>query len=447
MTDQALLQNQLPFDLEAEKSVLGSLLRDPQSAADISATLNPDDFYTPRHRELFQICLDLDSRSAGAADSVTVAHEIERRGREEALGGRAYLKEIMLTVPSLAFLENHIKIVRDTAIRRALLRAAEGIQRQVAEGKDDIQEVLSQAEREVYAVGDRLVEGNLFSSRELVEQNLENLLRSGGGEDSMSTGFTDLDEKLGFRAGDLVVLAARPSMGKTAFGLNIAERVTLGGSPTLLFSLEMPAEQILMRMISSLARVKHDKLRRRRLDQVDEQRVIMAADKISAAPLWIDHSSMPSLAEIRAKARRLKREVGLKLVVLDYLQLMSVPRVESRQQEISIISRSLKGMARELGIPVLALAQLNRKAEDRSDHRPMLSDLRESGAIEQDADLVMLLYREDYYKGAESERAGLTDVLVAKNRHGSTGDFTLRFTSEIMRFENFMAEPQVEPAI
>ncbi|MCH2112472.1 MAG: replicative DNA helicase, partial [Planctomycetes bacterium] len=250
-----------------------------------------------------------------------------------------------------------------------------------------------------------------------------------------------LDERQGFRPGDLVVLAARPSMGKTAFALNILERVVLSGKTALLFSLEMPAEQIIMRMLSSHSKVKHDKVRKGKLNPADEKRLIYSASELGSAPLFIDDSSQPSLAEIRAKARRLKRDSNLELVVVDYLQLLSVHKAESRQQEISTISRNLKAMARDLKVPVLALAQLNRKAEDRTDHRPMLSDLRESGAIEQDADLVMMLFRDEYYKREESEKAGLADIIVAKNRNGATGDVTLRYTKELMRFENAVTEP------
>lgn len=437
---ETLQRPQRPFDLEAEKCVLGSILRDPQCATEVAARLGQDDFYLPRHRALFTILARLEARRPGSCDPVTVAHEVERTGKEEELGGRPYLEELMLAVPSLAFLENHLQIVRDLAMRRSLLTAAERIQVQVVEGGEDIRQLIDRAEQEVFAVGDRLVEGELLSTKELVRDSLQRILHSDGASGGLQTGFLDLDEKHGFRPGDLVVLAARPSMGKTALALNILERVALERQlPVLLFSLEMPADQIVMRMMASHARVRHDALRTGRLDQVDQKRLIYTADQLERAPIYIDHTSQPTLAEIRAKARRLKRDAGLALIVVDYLQLLSVPRAESRQHEISVISRSLKALARDLKLPVLALAQLNRKAEDRSDHRPMLSDLRESGAIEQDADLVMLLYREEYYS-KDSERAGVADLIVAKNRNGPTGDVQLRFTKELMRFENLVRE-------
>jgi len=441
MDDQGLLEHVRPSDIEAEKSVLGSILRDPECLTEVSAKLRSEDFYLPRHRGIYEILLALDQRSSGAGDPVTVAHEIERTGRNEELGGRTYIEELMFSVPSLAFLENHVGIVRDLAVRRSLLAATEKIQRTVAEGSLDVKALIDQAEQDVFKVGDRMVGGELFSAKDLVEKNLNLLLSDAGPPEGLQTGFADLDERQGFRPGDLVVLAARPSMGKTAFALNILERVVLSGKTALLFSLEMPAEQIIMRMLSSHSKVKHDKVRKGKLNPTDEKRLIISASQLASAPLFIDDSSQPSLAEIRAKARRLKRDSNLELVVVDYLQLLSVHKAESRQQEISTISRNLKAMARDLKVPVLALAQLNRKAEDRTDHRPMLSDLRESGAIEQDADLVMMLFRDEYYKREESEKAGLADIIVAKNRNGATGDVTLRYTKELMRFENAVTEP------
>ncbi|RMH03445.1 MAG: replicative DNA helicase [Planctomycetota bacterium] len=434
---QTTQQTQRPYDLEAEMAVLGSVLRDPRCAGEVLAKVRAEDFYLPRHRALFALFQRLEGRRAGSCDPVTVGHEIDRSGDEELTGGRAYLEELMLSVPSLAYLENHLGIVRDLAVRRSLLEAAEAIQSEAEAGEDDIRALLDLAEQRVLQVGDRLVEGEIQSTRELVKPSLQRILHADGSPPGLETGFLDLDEKHGFRPGDFVVLAARPSMGKTALALNLIERIAVErGKPVLLFSLEMPAEQIVLRLLSSLAKVRHHSLQSGRLDQTDEKRLIYAADQLEGAPIFIDDSSQPTMAEMRAKARRLKREHGLELVVVDYLQLLSMPKADNRQHEISIISRNLKSLARDLKLPVLALAQLNRKAEDRTDHRPMLSDLRESGAIEQDADLVMMLYREDYYR-KDSERAGLADLIVAKNRNGATGDIELRFTKELMRFESF----------
>ncbi|TAH35976.1 MAG: replicative DNA helicase [Planctomycetota bacterium] len=438
---QDALRDRIPYDIEAEKCVLGSVLRDPQCAADVVAELTRDDFYLPRHRELYALIEALELRSAGACDPITVAHESERLGTGEALGGRGYLEELMAAVPTLAFLDNHLRIVRDLSIRRQLLNATEQIQRLTLDGRDEIGQLLDQAEQSVLQVGDRLVQKQVSSARDLVTAHLDSILTSQGGPQGLRTGFLDLDELHGFRPGDFVVLAARPSMGKTALALNVLSRIAVSSEKAvLLFSLEMPADQILLRLLSAQSKVRHDALRRGMLDRSERQRLTVAAGELSRARIYVDDSSQPSLAEIRAKARRLRHDHNLDLIVLDYLQLLSVPRAESRQQEIAVISRSLKGLARDLEVPVFALAQLNRAAEKRDSHRPMLSDLRESGAIEQDSDLVMLLFREDYYSPTP-ENAGVTDVIVAKNRHGPTGNVQLRFASDLMRFENLLKEP------
>ena len=431
----------LPFDLVAEKSVLGSVLRDPRCAPDVIARLRSEDFYAPRHREIMRILEQLEERATGSCDAVSVAHEIERISKVDELGGRENLIEMMEAVPSLAFLENHVSIVNDTAVKRGLLQAAGNIQKLVASGEhDDVKDLVNAAEEQVFGVGDRLVDGNMVRAKDLVEKYLDQILNHDGSPRGLQSGYNDLDELHGFRPGDLVVLAARPAMGKTAFALNMLERLAIDyGKGVLLFSLEMPADQLMTRLLSSHARVRHDALRTGRLDAGMRQRITMSASQFSQSKLFIDDSSQPSLAEIRAKARRLKNDGELDFIVIDYLQLLTT-RAESRQQEVTIISRTLKAIAKELRIPVMALAQLNRSAEKRDSHRPMLSDLRESGAIEQDADLVMMLFREEYYTPTE-ENAGVAEIVVAKNRHGSTSNVRLRFTPECMRFENLVREP------
>lgn len=429
---------QLPFDLDTEKCVLGSILRDPRCFPEVSAHLGPDDFYAPRHRELFQLLEALEQRSPGHCDAVSVAHEQERVKKTEVLGGPGYLKELMATVPSIAFLENHIRIVRDLSVRRGLIAAADNIQRSVYdESVEEVDELVSEAEKMVFRVGDRLVGKEMVSARELVDENLDRLLNADDSPQGLQTGYLDLDEKQGFRPGDLLVLAARPGMGKTAFALNILERVALKEKKAaLMFSLEMPGDQLITRLLSSHARISHDSLRRGRLTAEDRRRLTHAGSAFRNAQIYVDDSSQPSLAQIRAKARRLKRDGALDLIIVDYLQLLGA-KAESRQNEIALISRTLKAIARDLKVPVLALAQLNRKAEERSDHKPMLSDLRESGAIEQDADMVMMLMREDYYEETEDNR-DMASLSIAKNRHGSTGEMRLRFTKKFMRFENFV---------
>ncbi|MFQ5747918.1 MAG: replicative DNA helicase [Planctomycetota bacterium] len=438
---EAGLPEHLPFDLEAEKCVLGSVLRDPQCATEVSARLAREDFYSPHHREIFSVLEALEERSSGSCDPVTVAHEIDRLGRSEELGGRPYLVELMESVPTVAFLENHLSIVRSLALRRELVRAAGQIQRFAMEGEEDVRQLLDRSEQLVFRVGDRLVEGQVHSARDLVQQHIGKILSEQPRTVGLATGFYDLDACMGFRPGDLVILASRPAMGKTALCLNLLERVALAGKRSvLLFSLEMPAEQIILRLLSEVSQVRHASLQRGRLGQAERAQITRAAGKLNGARIFVDDSSQPGLAELRAKARRLKRDGKLDLIVLDYLQLLHVPRCESRQQEIATISRTLKGMARELNVPVLALAQLNRKAEEREANRPRLSDLRESGAIEADADMVMLLFREAYYRETP-ENAGVAEVIVAKNRNGPTTTIRLRFTKELMRFENAVREP------
>lgn len=438
--------DRVPYDLTAEMAVLGSVLRDPRCIPEVAAHLVAEDFYAPRHRRLFQVMEDMERRSAGHCDAVSVAHEEERLGLAEELGGPAYLQELAMTVPSIAFLENHVRIVRDLAVKRALLDAASAVQRLVyAPEEDEIGQVVEQAENVLYKVGDRLVSKNAESMRELVDRSLAQLLEGIGQEQGLQTTFLDLDEKHGFRAGDLIVLAARPGMGKTALALNLLERVALKESKAvLMFSLEMPCDQLVMRLLSSHARIPHEHLRRGRLTPEDKRRITLSGSALRNARVHIDETSQPTLAEIRAKARRLKRDGAVDLIIVDYLQLLQA-RAESRQNEIALISRTLKSIARDLRVPVLALAQLNRKAEERTDHRPMLADLRESGAIEQDADLVLLLMREEVY-GETDDNRDKAQVFVAKNRHGPTGDFTLRFDKRFMRFENFVQGSAERPA-
>ncbi|MFT7517421.1 MAG: replicative DNA helicase [Myxococcota bacterium] len=431
-----------PFDLEVEKCILGSVLRDPNCMPDVSAVVWAEDFYSPRHRELFKIMIELEGQNPGQCDPLTLGHEVQRRKKEQELGGAEYLGECMLAVPSNAFLENHLTIVRNLSIRRSLLKASEEIQTNVFDGEySDVDELVGQAEKAVFNVGERLVGKEMISVSELIDENLDNLLSGKAKEEGLKTGYYDLDEKSAFRPGDLVVLAARPGMGKTAFALNLLERVAVQDKKAvLMFSLEMPRDQLVVRLLSSLGRVSHDNLRRNRLQPADKSKLATAGSMLRDTVIHVDDSSQPSLSQIRAKARRLKREGKLDLLIIDYLQLLQA-KAESRQNEVSLISRTLKSIARDLEVPVLALAQLNRKAEDRTDHKPMLSDLRESGSIEQDADMVMMLMREDYYNETDENRDKAM-LSIAKNRHGSTGEIHLKFNKRFMRFENNDAHAQ-----
>jgi replicative DNA helicase len=426
-----------PFNLEVERSVIGSLLRDPNNLIDALAVVSAEDFYSPRHRGIYAIMAEIENVTPGQCDVVAVSHEIERRNKLEELGGKDYLGECMMGVPSAAYLDSHLTILRDLAIRRSLLGACERIQKDVHDHESGhVENLVEQAERQIFDVGERLVGQETITLSDLVDESLDRIISGKIGDEGLKTGYLDLDEKSGFRPGDFVVLAARPGMGKTAFALNLLQRVAEDNTTgVLMFSLEMPREQLIMRMLSTLSRVSHDSIRRNRLQPADLPRLTSAAAKLRETTIYVDDSSQPSLAQIRAKARRLKREGKLNLIIVDYLQLLQA-KAESRQNEISLISRTLKSIARDLGLPVLALAQLNRKAEERTDHKPMLSDLRESGAIEQDADMVMLLMREDYYEETEENRDQAL-MIIAKNRHGATGEIRLKFNKRYMGFENY----------
>lgn len=416
------------------------MLIDPQCVTEVAGSLLADDFYQPRHRHLFRAMVDLDERQAGSAEPVAVAQELTSRNQLDEVGGRDFLATILEAVPSSAFVENHARIVRELSIRRALILAAESVRKRAAEGGEPISETMDRAEREVLRVGDRLSGDDYRYLPDALNEQMQALLSSDQPHVGLQTGFHDLDDRQGFRPGDLVILAARPSMGKTAFALNIVEQVALKPEDPgicLLFSLEMPYDQLLLRFLSARSSIPHDKLRSGRLTNAQRAALSDAAADLSHARVYIDDSSQPTLSEIRAKARRLNRDGKLSLIAVDYLQLLTASGAESRQQEISVISRTLKSLARELSVPVLALAQLNRAAETRDDRRPRLADLRESGSIEQDADLVMLLFREEYYQETDDNR-GKADLIVAKNRNGATGTIHFTFRPETMRFRGLL---------
>ncbi len=447
MTSESVAPGQVPFDLDAEQSVLGAVLRDPRCITDVAALVRTEDFYSPRNRGIFEMMLRVDDRQPGGCDPVSIAQEQERAGKAADLGGKAYLLEMMHAHPSGAYLEYHLTILRDLSLKRQLLETSDEIRRLVHSGEaESVEELIEKAENDVYRVGDRLVGKELVEIRQLIDDRLDDILDPDGAPGGLKTNYLDLDEKHGFRPGDLIVLAARPGMGKTALALNILERVAIQEQKAvLMFSLEMPDYQLLLRLLSCHAGIRHDNLRRGLKSSHDREALTMSATAFQKSRIYIDDSSQPSLAQIRAKARRLARDGDLDLIVVDYLQLLST-KAESRQQEISIISRTFKSIARDLKVPVLALSQLNRAAEKRDPPRPLLSDLRESGAIEQDADMVMMLYRPEYYSDAEEDR-GLAEVSIAKNRHGSTGRFNLRWDGDFMRFENYTSADVLDPNV
>lgn len=428
-----------PQSLEMEQGVLGAILQDGQALLKILEVVDERDFYQDAHRWIFRATIELFQENI-PIDVLTVAERLRRRDRYDAAGGAAYLAELVEMVPTSAHVVHHARIVREKAVTRALIQTATTIVSESYEESDDVDVLLDRAEQAIFEISQRrgltgFVDLNtiLKVSFKKIEQLYERKEMITG----VASGFADLDRyTAGFQPSDLIIVAGRPGMGKTALCLNIAQHVGVHvRRPVAIFSLEMSKEQLAERMLCSKAQVDSSKLRTGFLRHEDWPILINAANDLSEAPIYIDDSAAQSALDIRAKARRLQAEVGdLSLVIVDYLQLMQGRgRSENRQQEISEITRSLKALAKELSVPVIALSQLSRAAEQRK--RPQLSDLRESGAIEQDADVVALLYRDEVYN-EESADKGLAEIIIAKQRNGPTGVIKLTFRGEFARFDS-----------
>jgi len=430
-------------DLAAERAVLGAVLSDNAVIASVAEVIQADDFSSSAHSQIFSAMLALDLQQR-PVDHLTLSDELKVRGHLTATGGPAYLMTLDQLVPYSANATQYAQIVKAQAIRRRLAAAGRDIQELASQETGEIDALIDEAERKVFQISERQREGDLKPVRELMERTLElldNLNRSTTGITGLPSGFIDLDLQLtGFHRGELLVLAARPGLGKTSLALNVAMHVALKEEKAVgLFSLEMPADQLLMRLLASAARVDMKKLRGGRLTAQDQEKFQQIAGALFNAPIYIDDSGTLSSFELRAKARRLKqKEPRLGLLIVDYLQLMhQTGKVENRQLEVSEISRSLKALAKELDIPILALSQLNRKIEERRGGKPMLSDLRESGAIEQDADVVMFIHRDDEGDMQPAEHAAIeVELIVAKQRNGPIGSIDLVFLSEYTRFES-----------
>lgn len=428
-----------PQNLEAEQSVLGAMLLDSQVIATIQSLLSPHDFYLVKHQHLFEVMSELHDRGE-PVDTTTLSAELTSRDLMDSVGGLSYLAELMNVVPTTANAEAYALIVEQKAVLRRLQTAARKIQEDAYQG-DTLDDVLNEAERAIFEVTQRRtskgyehIHGALMTAFEQIEF----LYAHKGQTTGVTTGFNAVDRMTnGLQPSDLVILAARPSLGKTAFSLNIARNAAvLGGTCVGLFSLEMGREQLAMRLLSSEAAVDQHRLRNGELSDEDWGRLTTGLARLADAPIYIDDTPNIPLMELRSRARRLKSEHNVGLIIIDYLQLMSVPSrggQANRQQEISEISRSLKALARELKCPVIALSQLSRAVESRQDKRPMLSDLRESGAIEQDADMVCFLYREDYYDH-ETENKNVCELIIGKHRNGPVGTVELAFIKEIGKF-------------
>jgi replicative DNA helicase len=438
----------VPRNVDAERAVLGALLlhADADTLDQVHGKLRAEDFYLAKHRLIFRSILDTYDR-ASQADPITVAEDLERKGMLEEAGGRDILLDLAGTVVSAASIGYHAELVRQKSVQRLVLEACLDTARIVYENRMDSADLIDEAERRIFEIqrleGDG--KGETISAIVMnVLEKLEKLRQNRGALTGVPTRFYDLDEiTSGLQSGELIVIAARPSMGKTTLALNLAERVASQGLGVAFFSLEMHRQQIVQNLLCGRASIDSQALRRGRLTEPQYRRLQEEAASLYESPLFVDDTPGLTLMSLRAKCRRLAAKQEIRLVIIDYLQLLSAGgRVESRQQEIATISRGLKSLARELEVPVVALAQLNRDVEARDNHRPRMSDLRESGSIEQDADVVALLHREDYYNPTE-ENADLAQLIIAKQRNGPTGEITLRFFRETMRFENFSrpAEP------
>lgn len=429
-----------PHSLEAEQSVLGALMLDPEAAGVVFEFLRPEDFYRDVHRLIFAAIQELFSRNE-PIDLVTVAEALRKQGRLEQVGGITTVSEIARAVPSAANVEYYAKVVAEKALMRQLIRLSGGIAERGYEPGQEAAALLEDAERMIIELSNKQVREGFIPIRAILLETfekIETLYANKGHVTGVPTYFHELDRMTsGWQPSDLIIIAARPSMGKTALVLNMAQNAAVRSNATVaLFSLEMSKHQLVQRMLCSEAMVDQQRVRTGELLDSDWLKLTQAVGPLSDAPIYIDDTVGISLPELRSKARRLKMEHGLDLIIIDYLQLMAVgKKVESRQQEVAQISRGLKGIARELQVPVLALSQLNRGVEQRQDKRPIMSDLLESGAIEADADVVSFIYRDEYYH-AESDKKGIAEIIIAKHRNGPVGTVELGYLKEFTKFVN-----------
>lgn len=430
-----------PQNIEAEQAVLGAIFLEPSSLTLASEILIPDDFYRAQHQKIFHAMLKLNDQGK-AVDFITVTAELASADLLEDIGGVSYLSELAGSVPTATNIEHYAKIVEEKSLLRRLIRTATGIAQDGYTREDEVEVLLGEAEKSILEVSQRKNAGAFHNIKDVLVRtydNIEVMHNRKGDITGIETGFFELDKMTaGFQRNDLIIVGARPSVGKTAFALNIAQNVaTKTGENVAIFSLEMGAEQLVMRMLCAEGNIDAQRLRTGSLTDEDWGKLTMAMGSLSNAGIFIDDTPGVRITDIRSKCRRLKQEHGLGMILIDYLQLIlgSGRSGENRQQEVSEISRSLKGLARELQIPVIALSQLSRGVEQRQDKRPMMSDIRESGSIEQDADIVAFLYRDDYYD-KESENKNIIEIIIAKQRNGPTGTVQLAFVKEYNKFVN-----------
>jgi len=440
------LQKSMPHSVDAEKAVLGAILIDNSTFDQAAETLSPEDFYFEAHRKIFISMLQL-SRAFKPIDTLTVAHELQNSNDLEALGGVPYIAGLMDGVPRVSNIEHYVRIIREKSTLRKLIHSANEILERGFSNQEDVDELLNRAERSIFEISQANIRTGFRKLQDLIPevyQGIEMLSKQRDLVTGISTGYYELDAMTsGLQPSDLIIIAARPGLGKTSFALNIGQHAAMMNKVVGIFSLEMAAQQLVNRLICAEARVDSHRVRTGKLHKEDWQQLGKAITRLDKAQIFIDDTPGISVTEMRSKARRLKSEYGLDLLIVDYLQLMSPgplgrSRYENRQQEISAISRSLKGLAKELNVPLIAISQLSRAPEQRrGDHKPQLSDLRESGSIEQDADVVLFIYREDLYSREENpEEKGIAQIIIGKQRNGPVGIVRLAFIEQWTKFEN-----------
>jgi replicative DNA helicase len=435
----------LPANIEAERSILGAILLDNLAYNQAAEHLKPEDFLLDSHRRIYSRMIDL-SEASHSIDLITLCEELSRKSELDTIGGAAYVSGLLDGVPDRPSIENYIKIVRDKSLLRSLIHTATAAIARASEQGDAAEEILNDTEAQIFQLSEKRIGRGFMGVQEIIRESfgsVDAFLQRGSRITGLETHYVDLDEKTsGFQKSDLIIIAARPSMGKTSFAMNVAENVAIEDRKTVaVFSLEMSKEALLQRMLCSVARVDAHKFRTGSLWQDDMRKITRAIEQLAEAPIFIDDTPGITISEMRAKARRLLQSKGsLDLIVVDYLQLMSGggKRYENRTQEVSAISRGLKALAKELAVPVMALSQLSRAPESRGagDHRPQLADLRESGSIEQDADVVAFIFREEVYKPDDPELDGVAELIIRKQRNGPTGTVKLAFLKSSTRFES-----------
>ncbi|MCE5340935.1 MAG: replicative DNA helicase [Planctomycetaceae bacterium] len=438
----ALTSRTMPESLEAEAAVLGSMILDPQCIGLVVQKLTSSAFYRIEHQMIFEAVISLWDRKSDTFDLLLLRDELKNRKQLEEVGGPEYLVKVAEAVPSAANVEHYVQIVKDKQMMRELISAAGEVLTEALEDSGSVAEKLDRAEQKIFTVTQKKVSGNAASMKEILTETFEAIDRRQGHHiTGLPTGFAELDDlTCGLQNGEMVIIAGRPSMGKTSFAMNMAEHIGADNNiPVAIFSLEMGRQQLAERMLCSRGMIDSQLVRKGMVNDSQYQELVHAASELSEKPIYVDDTPGITPLELRGKARRLRSRYGIKAIFIDYLQLMSMGgSVESRQQEVSEISRYLKALARELEVPVVVLSQLNRASEGREGHRPRMSDLRESGSIEQDADVIMLLHREDYYhKGeADYEETALAEAIIAKQRNGPTDTVELSFNGIYTRFGN-----------